>query len=301
MAASFLTGSIAMVIADRSMARRHRPTLDWRALAVVILFHAAVVLWFLGSHWGEPIRSRLADMVLVELWEPPQAAETQRKVASATVTAAAQRAAKQTRQNVAALPRAAAHSQPDRRLIVPEGQETVSVSTESPSPVAAATAAAASLAGAGAQASLATLGSGAYSGPRFRPPRVLRRFTPDYPLDALRAHKEGSVDVLVTVAADGHPVEAHVYQSSGTPSLDDAAVESAMAYKYKGAERSGNPIEAQAIVTIDWQIGPNTVEHVAIASPKPAAPDREKVMKQLDCLGDPQMRTHVELCKRKDP
>jgi protein TonB len=239
-------------------------------------------------------------MVLVELWEPPQAAETQRKVASATVTAAAQRAAKQTRQNVAALPRAAAHSQPDRRLIVPEGQETVSVSTEQPSP-AAATAAAASLAGAGAQASLATLGSGAYSGPRFRPPRVLRRFTPDYPLDALRAHKEGSVDVLVTVAADGHPVEAHVYQSSGTPSLDDAAVESAMAYKYKGAERSGNPIEAQAIVTIDWQIGPNTVEHVAIASPKPAAPDREKVMKQLDCLGDPQMRTHVELCKRKDP
>ncbi|HEY0233404.1 MAG TPA: hypothetical protein VGC55_19305, partial [Dokdonella sp.] len=101
-----------MVIADRSMTRRHRPRPDWRALAVVILFHAAVVLWFLGSQWGAPIRSRLADMVLVELWEPPQAADTLRRMESATVTAAAQRAAKQTRQNIAALPRATAHSQP---------------------------------------------------------------------------------------------------------------------------------------------------------------------------------------------
>jgi TonB family protein len=288
-----------VVIAHRTMAGRDRGTLDWRALTVVILFHAAVVLWFVGSHWGEPIRARLADMVLVELWEPPLVADRLPKQASATVTAAAQRAARQTRQNVAALPRAASHGQPDRRLIVPEGQDVVSVAVESSSPSAASVTAAASLAGAGSQASLSTHGDGSYSGPRFRPPRVQRRFTPDYPLDALRAHKEGSVDVMVTVAADGHPIESHLYQSSGTPSLDSAAVAAAMAYKYRGAERNGNAIEAQAIVTIDWQIGPNTVEHVAIASPKPTTPDREAVMKQLDCLGDPLLLKHVELCKRK--
>jgi len=59
---------------------------------------------------------------------------------------------------------------------------------------------------------------------------------------------------MVTVAADASVKEAHVYQSSGTPSLDQAAVDAIKRYLFKAAMRDDKPTEAQAIVTIEWSI-----------------------------------------------
>ncbi|MFC5490860.1 energy transducer TonB [Dokdonella soli] len=121
---------------------------------------------------------------------------------------------------------------------------------------------------------------------------------PNYPADAFRAHQQGTVDVIVTVSASGEPVEAHVYQSSGTASLDSAAVAAVKAWTFRAAERNGNATEAQAIVTIDWSIGPKTVL-AGLGSPMNPSSNmstvvkQQTVVKQIECL----QTSPPELCK----
>jgi protein TonB len=100
----------------------------------------------------------------------------------------------------------------------------------------------------------ATGGGGAKMKVKFRPPQVVRRYTPTYPEDAFFAKREGSVDVMVTIAADASVRDAHVYRSSGDSSLDRASVDAAAHYVFRPARRGDDPTEAQAIVTIDWNI-----------------------------------------------
>ena len=74
------------------------------------------------------------------------------------------------------------------------------------------------------------------------------------------------MNVLVTVAADGRVTDTRVENSSGVASLDAAAAAGVRAWTFKPAEKLGKPVEAQAIVAIDWKyrpgitIGPQTVE-----------------------------------------
>ena len=59
---------------------------------------------------------------------------------------------------------------------------------------------------------------------------------------------------MVTIGADASVRDAHVYQSSGNASLDAAAVEAVRRYMFRPARRDREIVEAQAVVTIDWQI-----------------------------------------------
>lgn len=59
---------------------------------------------------------------------------------------------------------------------------------------------------------------------------------------------------VVTIGADNSVKDAHVYQSSGTESLDIAA------------RRGDEIVEAQSIVTIDWAILANGVSDTRSAS-----------------------------------
>jgi TonB family protein len=89
---------------------------------------------------------------------------------------------------------------------------------------------------------------------RFRPPKTLHSWLPPYPEDAFRSNHQGTVDLLVTIDADGTLVAARVDHTSGDASLDRAALESLDRYRFKAAERDGVGVRADAIVTINWII-----------------------------------------------
>lgn len=74
----------------------------------------------------------------------------------------------------------------------------------------------------------------------------------NYPPSALKAHAEGVTDVLFKIATDGTTREVTVRQSSGNPSLDEAAVECASAFRYKPATREGIAVEVDWESRISW-------------------------------------------------
>lgn len=92
----------------------------------------------------------------------------------------------------------------------------------------------------------------------FTPPRVQSRWKSAYPMDAYKAHLEGEAFVLVKVAADGSLIDAHIDQSTGIASLDNATLETIRHYTFKAALKNGNAIEAEAIVSIVWRIKEGT-------------------------------------------
>ena len=107
-------------------------------------------------------------------------------------------------------------------------------------------------------------GSGASHQAPFIPPRVVHRWKPPYPPEAYSAHLEGESELLVTIGADGSLKDARINTSSGSDSLDQAALDAVKRYTHSAAEKGGNSIEADAIVVVEWKIGP-AVE-VSIAS-----------------------------------
>jgi protein TonB len=266
---------------------RNRARLDWRAGLIVALVHVLMFAWLLRSPLGEPIRASLAPMVLVELWNGPLAERVP------AVKPAAKPAAVKAAPNRAPKATAAAATSGSRlrepQVVVAEGNQALGAGAATP----------------GVPASPSTIegnadigtshGNGTRSLAHFHPPRVLQRTRPIYPLDAFEAGRQGSVDVMVTVAADGTPIEAHVYQSSGTPSLDAASVATIRTWKFKAAEKEGRPTEAQAIITLDWSIGPSTV--VARDAPTFLEPSRNAAnpRRVQGCLIN--NAGHPELCK----
>ena len=65
---------------------------------------------------------------------------------------------------------------------------------------------------------------------------------PTYPRLAEQAGIEGTVWVKAAVGKDGTVKSAVVYKSSGTESLDEAAVEAAWKCKFKPAIQNGRPV-----------------------------------------------------------
>jgi TonB family protein len=226
-------------------------------------------------------------MVLVELWNGPLA-EKVPVVKPAAKPDAVKAAPNHAPKATATVATSASRSR-EPQLVVAEGNQVLSASTAAP----------------GVPASPSTIegnaGIGTSHGGRtqslahFHPPRVLQRTRPAYPLDAFEAGKQGTVDVMVTIAEDGTPIDAHVYQSSGTPSLDGASVATIKTWKFKAAEKEGRPTEAQAIITLDWSIGPSTV--VARDAPTFLEPSKNAAnpRRLLGCLIN--NSGHPELCK----
>lgn len=62
--------------------------------------------------------------------------------------------------------------------------------------------------------------------------------SPRYPMEALRAHREGQVVLSVTVTPDGDVTAVSVGRSSGDPSLDDAAEEAVRNWRFAAADRA---------------------------------------------------------------
>lgn len=244
-----------MVLARRLPYRHSRriadsgPT-DWRAVIITLSAHVALLLGLLASPYGAPLRREVAQMILVDLSSSDVASEERQAVRQARAPV---RAAVPT--TASAAPRRAPVAVPTRAArVVDEGREIAVASGADGTSDVLATGATTAAPVSGSSAGADGRGEGSARGARFRPPRVLKRVLPAYPDDAYADGKQGSVDVIVTVATDGSPIEASVYTSSGTPSLDRVAVAAVRSWNYAAATKNGEPTQAQAIVTIDWSI-----------------------------------------------
>jgi protein TonB len=79
---------------------------------------------------------------------------------------------------------------------------------------------------------------------------------PVYPVAARRAHREGRVVLLVAVSGDGAGRDIRVAQSSGTPSLDDAAAQAVRAWRFIPAMRNGVAADDAILVPVVFRLTP---------------------------------------------
>lgn len=75
-----------------------------------------------------------------------------------------------------------------------------------------------------------------------------------YPRDAIRKREEGTVMLRVKIGMDGVPLEAVVETSSGHLSLDRAAREAVMKWRFTPGTRNGQPYIAWGLVPIAFKL-----------------------------------------------
>jgi protein TonB len=73
------------------------------------------------------------------------------------------------------------------------------------------------------------------------PPRPLFAPSPRYPIEALRAHREGVVMLRVQVDGAGHVIAVRVARSSGDPELDAAARDAVRRWTFQVSAASSGP------------------------------------------------------------
>ena len=231
---------------------------DWdrrarRATAVLIVAaHLALIGWLLLTR--PPVPASAPAMVMVELNALANATAAldhrrhgDQDTTKATVSSARPKAASRDHGSQTSIDHASRPSVREGRLTA--GNETQDAS-------AVATAAGTGISGAAAVAGESLGGTGAGSAGHFVPPRVLSHWLPRYPYEAWAKHVEGDVDVIVTISSGGDLLDAHVDRSSGNASLDAAALEAVRHYRFRPATKAGEPVEAQAIVAVEWRITP---------------------------------------------
>lgn len=77
---------------------------------------------------------------------------------------------------------------------------------------------------------------------------------PKYPKAALMNEETGTVAMGFLVAADGKVVESKVEKSSGSKSLDKAAIGALALCKFKPGTKDGKPEQMWAKVEFTWKL-----------------------------------------------
>lgn len=77
---------------------------------------------------------------------------------------------------------------------------------------------------------------------------------PIYPVAARRAGREGRVVVLVRIMANGECAEAEIAESSGTPSLDEAAKATVRHWRFIPATHAGQRMETTLRVPVSFRL-----------------------------------------------
>jgi protein TonB len=85
-------------------------------------------------------------------------------------------------------------------------------------------------------------------------PEMIFEAKPEYPRLAKQAGITGLIWVKVLVGKDGTVKKAAVYKSSGTQSLDDAAVEAAYKNKFKPGIQNGQPVNCWATYRVQFSL-----------------------------------------------
>jgi periplasmic protein TonB len=82
--------------------------------------------------------------------------------------------------------------------------------------------------------------------------RLIRTVRPEYPAEAIRDQRQGSVLLHGTVVEDGGLQELKVV--SGDAILSQAAVQAVQQWKYEPYRRNGKPIDMPIDITIDFNL-----------------------------------------------
>jgi len=77
---------------------------------------------------------------------------------------------------------------------------------------------------------------------------------PTYPVQALRAHEQGTVLVLAQVNVDGQVTDARVVGRSGSTILDRAAPNEVRQWKFEPALHNGRPVVASIQVPVNYRL-----------------------------------------------
>lgn len=79
--------------------------------------------------------------------------------------------------------------------------------------------------------------------------------SPHYPPSALRNRESGTVLLRVQVGVDGVPTQIDVLRSSRSRALDRAAVEAVRDWRFRPAQRAGQPVPGSVQVPINFDPG----------------------------------------------
>ena len=77
---------------------------------------------------------------------------------------------------------------------------------------------------------------------------------PRYPQRALRRNETGTVRVAVDVGMDGVPMDVRLESSSQSRDLDRAAVDAVRKWRFRPAQRNGQPTPATIVVPIEFKL-----------------------------------------------
>jgi TonB family protein len=83
------------------------------------------------------------------------------------------------------------------------------------------------------------------------PPRLSEVASPDYTTEAKKKKIEGSVRLMIVVDKKGDVVDAKVVKGLGY-GLDENAVIAVKEWKYKPAEKDGEPVTVKMEVSVDF-------------------------------------------------
>lgn len=77
---------------------------------------------------------------------------------------------------------------------------------------------------------------------------------PVYPVDAVKAKREGAVTIGFLVGADSKLVKSKVETSSGHPDLDEATRAALKLCKFSAATQNGKPVQEWTEVQYVWSL-----------------------------------------------
>lgn len=91
-----------------------------------------------------------------------------------------------------------------------------------------------------------------------RPAQPLEQLQPSYPPAAFRAREEGTVVLLVTVSAQGEPIQIDVAHSSRSRELDRAARDAVRKWRFSPALQGGRAVESAVEIPVDFKLDQET-------------------------------------------
>jgi protein TonB len=77
---------------------------------------------------------------------------------------------------------------------------------------------------------------------------------PAYPMVAMRRGESGTVHVLVLVTKEGRPARVSLQKTSGSPSLDEAALRAVNSWRFVPARKGAEAVEGEVIVPMVFDI-----------------------------------------------
>jgi periplasmic protein TonB len=86
-------------------------------------------------------------------------------------------------------------------------------------------------------------------------PVPLVKVSPEYPAAAKKRRTEGWVELQFLVGVDGIPRNIEVLRAQPPGMFDRAAIRAMTRWKFKPAERDGQPVEARAKTTVGFKLG----------------------------------------------